>query len=155
MKRYRISKYSDYVFKNTDWLKNEWTDYADIGKIFHGIELTREEYLRVENNYIDVISDILNYLNISELKIKNCEIDFKKVRALDNSIISLEEFREKFKRMLRCDKIQEWCIFVGANKFRLRLGYDFVMYVSCNLSLNTLKRICEKHTLYCANYWDK
>ena len=155
MKRYRISKYSDYVFKFTNWLDNEWTDYSDIGKIFHGKELTQEEYLRVENSYLRVILDILEHINICELKLKNCELSFKKDRESENTIINLEEFCKKFIRMLRCDGIQEWCIFVGSNKFRLRLGYDYVMYVSCNMSKNSLKKICDKYELYCADYWDK
>lgn len=155
MKRYRISKYSEYVFKNTDWLNNEWTGYADIGKFFHGKKLIKEEYLVTESNYIKVILDILEYLDISELKLNNCELDNKKDKASENSVVSLEEFHKKFKRMLRSDGIEEWCIFVGANKFRLRLGYDYVMYISCNLGLNTLNKICYKYKLYCAYYWDK
>ncbi|MFW7523983.1 hypothetical protein ACODM8_07565 [Vibrio ostreicida] len=53
MKHYQISKYGVHSFE-------EWTSITEIGDVFNDIELTREEYLRVENNYLTFIEKIID-----------------------------------------------------------------------------------------------
>ena len=55
-----ISKY-DIKYRNElgVYLRDDWTSFFDIGKVWEGELLTREEYERVEKNYLDALLDII------------------------------------------------------------------------------------------------
>lgn len=49
---WRVSRYEPALRAgSSEW--TSWTGHSDVGKIFNGVPLTEEEYLRVENLYID------------------------------------------------------------------------------------------------------
>jgi hypothetical protein len=53
----RITKYPPELHKKENLLDRhkEWSSYLDIGAVFKGTLLTREEYLRVEQTYVDAV----------------------------------------------------------------------------------------------------
>jgi hypothetical protein len=52
---WRLSRYEPALrARDSRW--ESWTSYSDVGKEFNGITLTFEEYLRVENLYIDAVT---------------------------------------------------------------------------------------------------
>lgn len=49
---WRLSRYEPELRAGAaGW--ESWTDYSDVGRSFNGLILTMEEYLRVENTYVD------------------------------------------------------------------------------------------------------
>lgn len=55
---WRVSRYSaELRARDSPW--ESWTSISDVGQPFNGIELTREEYLRVEDAYIDIVAGFL------------------------------------------------------------------------------------------------
>jgi hypothetical protein len=49
---WRVSRYEPALrAAGSEWAS--WTDYSDVGKTFNGMVLTEQEYLRVENLYLD------------------------------------------------------------------------------------------------------
>ncbi len=77
MPKYRISKYDP---KNRDstghYLRKEWTSCFDIGKIFDGKLFKKEEYLRTEKLYIEVVLEILKNKNSQFLITRDVEHNF-------------------------------------------------------------------------------
>ena len=67
---WQITKYNP---KNRDkdgiYLKDEWTEYSDIGKIFEGKELAYEEYEKVEEKHIQAVLLFMECMNIDALKV--------------------------------------------------------------------------------------
>ncbi len=50
---WRVTKYDPKNRDHNGWyVKDEWTDYSDIGKSFEGKRLTFWEYFNVESKYI-------------------------------------------------------------------------------------------------------
>jgi hypothetical protein len=52
---WRVSRYEP-ALRARGSERESWTDHSDVGKCFNGITLTEEEYLRVENLYIDAVT---------------------------------------------------------------------------------------------------
>ncbi len=46
MKEYRITKYNT-IYRNEDghYLKDEWTDVSDVGKIIKGVKVSEDDYI--------------------------------------------------------------------------------------------------------------
>jgi len=47
-----ISKYRPSLMKHGRYLREDWISYSNIGEVFDGVPLTRDEYLRVEDRYV-------------------------------------------------------------------------------------------------------
>lgn len=153
MHRYRISKYNpQYRNKQGYYQKNEWTSYWDIGESYHGRVFRKEEYLRVEMLYCNVLLSILKNARITELIVKNLEMNYSvweikqmlQARGLKLSIpeenvinalhngkkISIDKLPLYLKLVLReCF----WCRFLDENfQYLIEVGYDFYIYLYCN-----------------------
>ena len=71
---YRITKYNpQYRNKNGKYLEEEWTSYSDISKCFSDQLLTFEEYISVENKYIQAVLELATSKNISKFKLVELE----------------------------------------------------------------------------------
>ena len=69
MKQYRVTKYNP-EYRNTDgtYSREEWTSYSDVGEI-----VSKEEYEKVENSYIESALNFLEEQNISKITITYLE----------------------------------------------------------------------------------
>lgn len=67
MKKYFIIKYSSRNISEDE----EWTAISDIGKVYNGVILTMEEYKKMEDAYVNAILEIMEYMNIQNVYIKN------------------------------------------------------------------------------------
>ena len=151
MKRYSITKY-----KTNQSGKDEWMAISDIGKIYDGIELTSQEYKRVEDAYVKAILEIIKYLNITNVKIKDvykCNIErefkdspirrklynnsmiriYKKVN--ENSIIEQEDLCNLVRLELREDI---GGLLYVPYRLKIFIGYDFMMGVHSSKSLEVI-----------------
>ena len=66
MKYYKITKYN---FEKD--ISNEWTSFFDIWNIFEWKKLTKNNYLEIENNYLEIIKTIFNRSWVNLLLIKD------------------------------------------------------------------------------------
>ena len=152
MKCYRISKYDPiYRSKEGIYQRDEWTSFCDIGRSFSGVRLTREEYKRVEDEYLSIALQVLSLYDISQLDIRMKEIyhspeeirayledkgfipDDREEYILNNladiSKIRVDNFPELLRLMLReCF----WCVAEARRKIIIECGYDFYMYIYCD-----------------------
>ncbi len=142
---YRICKYNPkHRREGGAYLKDEWTDYSDIGRVFSGKVLTESEYLSVERNYIFCIIAILTKLNIDNLYIRNLEkgntYEWKNGQRVSKEVLI---------RLIRdCLRNNCWCQLIYAN-FYLHFGYDYYIYIGCELSAFQIESICKDNNLYC------
>jgi hypothetical protein len=81
MKHYQISKYADQE-------SDTWSAVTDIGNVYQGEKLSKEEYLRVENSYIDFIEEFLAQ-RTTTYKVKFL-MDLRGEDDADKSLFSLD-----------------------------------------------------------------
>lgn len=166
MYKYRISKYNPKYRDNQGiFLKNEWTSYSDIGKVYEGKMFEKEEYLKVEAQYCDVILCILKTNGTKVLIIKNLELNYSinevkqmlQIKGLDlliedkeiittlssNKKITIDDLQVYLKLLLReCF----WCELKDENLLnKVEFGYDFYVYIYCQgIPKNLIDRYKQK-----------
>ncbi|PHU99509.1 hypothetical protein CSQ88_22145 [Iodobacter sp. BJB302] len=127
MHQYRVTKYNPKL-RNPDgtYPAEEWTSRADIGRSFGGVCLTREEYLRVEQAYLDTAAAFLSEAGISELTVTGLENHRKYPNApQEGSHIKAEAVPAVLRSLLREDF---WCKLESHAAF-IHIGYDYYMYI--------------------------
>lgn len=153
--KYRITKYNPL---NRDemgrYIVDEWISLYDVGRIFNGNYFTLNEYLQVENNYINVFVLILKYFKIEKLLVFDLEkyISINKIKeSLKTVNLTINEAEIKIYnqisngysfdivesshlfRMILKEMI--WCRLkdrINNNKLLIQFGYDYYSYVSCS-----------------------
>jgi len=132
MFHWRITKYDPQYRDNRGaYLKDEWTDYGDIGKTFEGKILTLEEYLKTEDAYIQAILLFMEDLNIDSLRISCLEKDGRNpkkvivddIEIVNNTYVNKESIVPIIRLILRS---KTWC------KFKAKQ-----MYIDCNSEFYT------------------
>lgn len=152
MKEYRLSKY-DPAFRdqNGAYTKDEWISYCDIGTVYDGVVFTKEEYLRVEATFIDVILQVLSSLGATSFWIRKLEPPFtarKMKKLLGRYGLSMSPEEERARSSLQEGKkidisklevylrlfLREcfWCeLHTPGSKVVLYPGYDYYMHLRC------------------------
>lgn len=145
MYTYRICKYDpQYRGKDGAYLRDEWTDYSDIGSLFQGKVLAESEYLLVEQNYISCISAIMQNSKVETLRIRELEKRESKTWKNGQSVSD-----HSLARLISdCLRSKCWCKLIGNHAY-VHFGYDFYVYVGCQLPLEHVESICENHNLFC------
>lgn len=139
---YRITKY-DPSKRNSSgaYLVDEWTSYSDIGKLFSGEKLVREEYIRIESSYVACLIDLLKKANCNTLYIREPEeyrheaevgesfdVDVYNKLLIDGGRVNVDEFESIIRLNLRD---VAWCKLKGDN-CELHFGDDFYVYFVCS-----------------------
>ncbi|WP_434420112.1 hypothetical protein [Nannocystis pusilla] len=133
---FRISKYDPSLRDAAGaYTRKEWTSHGDVGKVFDGAVLTLDEYLAVEERYLELLDKFLGWGRVEKLKVCGLEVydsdSLQRCRGdarpglsedvwLDGAAI-----REVARLVLR---EVLWCRLEGQN-FYLHFGYDFYMYI--------------------------
>ena len=69
MKRWRISKYNpEFRDERGRYIKDEWTEYCEIGQEFEAGVFKKEDYFNVENQLVEAVLLLLEELNIKQLQ---------------------------------------------------------------------------------------
>ena len=140
---WRITKYNP---KNRDlngaYLKKEWISHSEIGNAFEGKKFTVEDYLQVEQAYIEAIISFMECLNINSLRIVALQ---KNIRPKENGFYSLSMISayNSFKKGQLIPKelvvaiarlaLREnlWCKLEVVDMY-VHFGYDYYMYIGSN-----------------------
>ena len=129
------------------YLKDEWTDYSDIGKKFEGAILTLDEYLKTEDAYIQAVFLLMKCLNIEKLKLtklinharyqKQALIDGKKI--INDTYYDHEMIVFIIQAILR-NKLG--CKLEFDNTMYVHFGWDYYMYIgSAKACQSTIQNI--------------
>lgn len=139
----KISKYNSAFFDgNGKYLINEWTSISDIGKIYSGQEFTLDEYLEMEERYINIVNEFTKQ-TLSSFKFKLTKIEkytISKINMADEALMSLHDWVEDgktyffeienlpniLKLFLREDL---WGEIILENKAKIFVGYDYYLYI--------------------------
>lgn len=168
MNWHEIVKYNPkYYDVNGTYKADEWTSISDIGKSYNGKIFTLDNYLLVEQRYIDVILLIMSKLNCKYLTIKYLEADkndvaeqiksskdFIRDSLLIQNLFQLHEgkriYYKNLHNVIRLS-LREYIYIVLFNKqkkLKIEFGYDYYLYVSCNLNSRTLYDLVNNVGLY-------
>lgn len=165
---HEIVKYSPKNYDdNGVYIKDEWSSRSDIGAVYDGKPFTLEEYLDVEQRYVNVVLSIMRATNCKYMTIQYLEADkdyiakqikATKYREIDYhllmSISLLEEGRrisiERMSDILRL-ALREYIYVELSNKEHgvfVKFGYDYYLNVACSLSNEELEHIARKESLF-------
>lgn len=157
MNKYRISKYNpSYRGSTGRYSKEDWTAISDIGKIFDGKLLTIELYKSVEDNYVNTVRTIMDYLNISHLTasdirrssneegfervvkkyqtLYNNEIREAYYNVVNNTKLSAQKIEPVIRLLLREDIGAD----VYCDEMRVFIGYDYLMGIHTVQPIETI-----------------
>ncbi|MGB8468123.1 MAG: hypothetical protein WCE21_03885 [Candidatus Babeliales bacterium] len=148
---WRITKYNPQYRNIHDvYLKDEWTSYSDIGKIFDKKKFCVNEYLTIEEAYITAILLFMDCVHTDDLRITDLEknnTNFKKIFSeisphqvpiKNEQIINKEQLLIIIRLILR---EAMWCRLESAHMY-VHFGYDYYMYIGASLACDsTLQQI--------------
>ncbi|MDQ0208855.1 hypothetical protein [Alkalicoccobacillus murimartini] len=164
MNTYRITKYNpNNRFENGVYKdQEEWISYSDIGKGQgeNGL-LTVDEYLRIEDFYIDAILRFMKLHHLTEIRVLKLERydesaeDFdlyttNHMKELFHSVqvgrlITTEEIRPVVKLILRN---LLWAKLGLIDQLVVTFGHDYYMYLHTNEAISSIKRRIENNGLF-------
>lgn len=140
MYHWRVTKYNlKYRDENGAYLRDEWTIFREVGKIFDGKKVTISDYLVVEDNYIEAILSFMDCLHIGELKLTSLN---KANRPIENEIYS-QEMIDVYGRIknryiasrsevaiIACLILRHniWCRLKSDDMY-VHFGWDYYMYI--------------------------
>ncbi|WP_404447996.1 hypothetical protein LG307_03155 [Sutcliffiella horikoshii] len=142
LNQWRVTKYNpNYRNNEGHYTKpEEWTSASDIGKIIDSKTFTIEEYLQIEQTYINAIIHIIKLNNVESVRILNFkknnmdkrsplyESKFHLLNFKEDSEISIENIPTLSRMVLR-EFI--FCHFYS-NDFFIHFGYDYYLYFGSN-----------------------
>ena len=161
---WRITKYDPKKRNSQGWfIEDTWTSYSDIGSLYQREKLTYDEYIRVENLYINAIVQFMKYLNIPHLQVKDLEnhdyinedlsadkTEVTFVNALkENDLLSLEQIKMASKLILR---EYFWCKLISKHKMFVHFGYDYYMYIGSALECKDAIQKIRESGLYVEDF---
>lgn len=162
MKIYRITKYNPMKRNNLGYYtdNSEWTSISDIDKPAPNSP-TFEEYEKVESAYVNAIKSVMadnnmTMLTIDSLELKCDKTDFvnyekngllqnistdfdSELKNLENGLnISIAQI-DKMARLILREIL--WMVLIG-DRFEVRFGYDYYMYITCEtLTVSSVQKI--------------
>lgn len=128
--QYRVTKYDPANRdENGAYLVDEWTAMSDIGKVFCGRRLDREEYLRVEDAHVAAVEGFLQEAGLSSMLLKGIEKPRDTVLprfAKEGASLSIPQCGAFARLALRCEV---WARLVVPRRAYVHFGYDYSMFV--------------------------
>lgn len=132
--QYRVTKYNPQYRdeRSGGYLLDEWTSICDIGKVFNGEVVTKEEYDFVEDAYVKSVLSFMDDMDIQALKLISLENtrNYKDDRLTieDNKFYNKAEIEILTRLILRGEI---WTKLIHDNMF-VHFGYDYYMYIGVN-----------------------
>lgn len=163
-----IVKYSPDMYNQEGvCVVDDWISCSEIGDVFNGNILTFEEYMRVEDSFVNVFKDVLiqsgckyitlfSFNPIKKIRIPRCFC--KELRMSTKSILtelgtvetgarySVEKAALLFRLSLR-NTID--CFFINKKKrIQFDVGYDYYVHLYTYLDASALQSIVSRNHLF-------
>lgn len=150
-----VTKYNP-IFRNElgHYQEDEWTSISDIGKSYNGNEFTFDEYIKIENRYVEAVFLIMDFFKSTEVRIThifkfqnknrfnkhnsfNLFETYKKIE-IGSIIKNRNEIAELIKLRLR-EHIAELEITIdNRSRTEILFGFDYYMYLKTNKDVSVL-----------------
>jgi hypothetical protein len=123
---WRVTRYDPARRDERGWYPvDDWVEYQEIGRTFHGETLTEETYLRVEDAYVAFLTDAAAELGVDEVELRGPEGLEDEAPAPDR-IAADEAAAELLRSVIRGNV---WWRFESPdNRFAVHVGHDMYMY---------------------------
>jgi hypothetical protein len=147
---YRVTKY-DPRFRTSSgaYSRDEWISFSDIGRSFGGVELTRDEYQRVEDAYVTAAVGLLREAGVPQLAVRGLEnADGLPLLVGEGDVLRLDQIPDVLRRLLRAEF---WCRLETADAF-VHVGYDYYMYVGLPHPCSEARQQAEHRGLYVEDF---
>lgn len=144
MYEYRVTKYNPEYRVNGSYVREEWTSMAEVGTSFEGQLFTIEAYEEAEQKHIDFLCRLAEMCGVCQLEINSLEVN-ERVTWQDGQCINLAQLKDVARKVLREEC---WCRLT-APSFFIHFGYDYYMYVGCDLPIAETERIAAAYDLFC------
>ena len=160
MYQWRITKYDPALRdKNDVFLGDDWIMPQELGKTYKGgkLTLTPQEYLKVEGHYVQAAMAFFKQSGVAKLTVK----DLQNVKAVPEEIekhglnekitlhegqqLGADDIANTVRMMLR---ELEWCRLEAPDKFFIHIGWDYYMYIGCEIDLPQAIAETERLGLY-------
>jgi hypothetical protein len=146
MTEYRVTKY-DPEKRNEDGSYGpvDWTSVSDIGRPFDGKILLESTYMTVEDAYVEAARRFLSAARVESLQVEGLEIPTRDSTIALPLSLEVNELRGRLStgaRVAGADldhairlNLRElaWCRLTDARRFFIHFGYDYYMYIGCEL----------------------
>lgn len=146
MAGFRVTKY-DPALRRRDgsYGRDEWTSVSDIGRRYLGVEVGVADYLAVEDCYVESVRRFLGAWMVPSLCV--IDLELKGVSAALSVVLQAQAHDEllhlsegvdvrdvSLERVVRL-ALREviWCRLEGARGAYVHFGYDFYMYLGCDM----------------------
>jgi hypothetical protein len=138
---WRVTKY-DPRLRDAEgrYTRDEWTSYAQVGRVFGGKRLTLSAYEAVEVAYVSAVSDFAVASGVRSLRATGVEcaskrapkgLPFRVVAGADSKPFGVESLGAVARACLR---EEFWCRVVGVNEpFFAHFGWDYYLYLGSSL----------------------
>ncbi len=168
---YRIVKYRPWGYdkKTGFYTLDEWTDSSDIGKTFDGAKLTLDDYLKVEDSFVNFMMEIMHKSNIKLVTIVLWN-DHALFKGLNKQLVkSSKEMLSAFGEIKTGNR---YSIDRAAVLFRLSLrnvidagfinerhnllfyiSFDYYLHLYCPIDYKDLTSTIASHNLYLDSRW--
>jgi hypothetical protein len=161
---YRVTKYNPAYRNEQGWyLRDDWTEYGDIGKKYNNEIVTLDEYLKMENNYIQAVIAFMQCNKVTSFQVTKIERGYDPAedpnstqgminiyRNIKNrSLISENNLENICKLMLRR---YLWGLLRNNKLMEIRFGHDYYMVIKSKLACKKTVTNIEKLGLFVEDY---
>ncbi|QTD50173.1 hypothetical protein [Sulfidibacter corallicola] len=148
MNYFRVTKYNPHDRNEQGhYLAEDWTSVSDVGGVYNGRKLDLEDYLKVENFYVEAVLRFFKHFEARYVQVVDLENEFLEdsgankcdllpidISFLKNlSWISIDEAGLCARAILR-ELI--WCKLEYKNRAFVHFGYDYYMYFGCAVEID-------------------
>ena len=141
----RVTKYDPRHRVNGAFTRDEWTSIADVGKRFGQHIFTMADYVQAEQRHVDFLCALVEKCGAFPLRVNGYDVNYRNDAWKDGQEIQHGTLPDIIRANLREEC---WCRLVGKGFF-IHFGYDYYMYVGCELTFEVLSTLAEKHGLFC------
>ena len=164
MFNYQITKYNPvYRDEQRRYLRDEWTAYSDIGRKYNDEIFTLEQYLEIEDKYIQAIIQFMKCNKVTSLRVTKLEKKSGPVRDTDwtqemknihenikNRILVSEEDLENICRLILREYL--WCRLRNDKNMEVDFSYDYYMDIASKSRCKKTISDIEKSGLFVEEY---
>ena len=172
---WRITKYNPKDRnKDGSFLQESWTSFSDIGRDINGSKLTLNEYMQVEDAYVQAVKYF--FKSVKSLPLKFCDFE------PNDSVEDLEDAQTTYPALyprellslftklkdgylFNYDEITHLCRLIlrehiwgkiiyedDSHKMFAHFGYDYYMYLGGNINDDQVMKNIKKTGLYIESY---